>query len=281
MGVNGTVSLGGNLVVSFVNQFQASSNDNFTVLSSTAPLTGQFANVASGTRLTTTNNAGSFLVNYSGSTIVLSNFQSVGAQSASVADAASLTGDSSASADRESSALSATEPNANKSEVETARASAAARPISSALGANVPNDRRHVSRIASAGKIEADELLSQARGADSSSRLPGNKRLAAVNLETSNELLDLLNSTEPASGRGKVRVSAQQIARTANRKGETKGLRESASDAGKNRADRKATPGRDPASIHANDRMAADPLASASSFDASQISRSAGMTGER
>ncbi len=74
LNVNGSVGLGGNLVVSFVNGFVAQNNDNFTVLSSTAPLTGIFANVASGGRLTTTDNSGSFLVIYNGSTVVLSDF---------------------------------------------------------------------------------------------------------------------------------------------------------------------------------------------------------------
>ena len=52
LNVNGSVALGGNLVVSFVNAFVAANNNSFTVLSSTAPLTGAFANVASGGRLT-------------------------------------------------------------------------------------------------------------------------------------------------------------------------------------------------------------------------------------
>jgi hypothetical protein len=76
MNVNGTVGLGGNLVVTFVNGFQNSvSNSNtFTVLSSTTTLSGTFANVASGTRLNTSDSSGSFLVTYSGSNIVLSDF---------------------------------------------------------------------------------------------------------------------------------------------------------------------------------------------------------------
>ncbi len=74
LNVNGTVALNGNLVVSFVDPFQATNNDNFTVLSSTA-LSGAFTNVASGGRLTATDNSGTFLVTYSGTTVILSDFQ--------------------------------------------------------------------------------------------------------------------------------------------------------------------------------------------------------------
>ena len=75
LNANGSVALNGNLVVSFVNSFQAGNKDNFTVLSSTA-LSGAFTNVASGTRLATTDSSGTFLVTYNGTTVVLSDFQS-------------------------------------------------------------------------------------------------------------------------------------------------------------------------------------------------------------
>ncbi len=74
LNVTGNVSLGGSLNVSLVSNFQPSSATNFTVLSSTAPLTGTFANVASAGSLTTTNNSGSFTVTYSGNSVVLSNY---------------------------------------------------------------------------------------------------------------------------------------------------------------------------------------------------------------
>ena len=77
LNVNGTAALNGNLVVSFVDPFQANNNDNFTVLSSTA-LSGAFTNVASGSRLTVTDNSGTFLVTYNGTTVVLSDFQPSG-----------------------------------------------------------------------------------------------------------------------------------------------------------------------------------------------------------
>ena len=75
IGVNGTVSLGGQLVLSFVNGFMASASDSFTLMS-TNGLSGAFTNIASGERLTTSDGSGSFLVNYNGSSLVLSNFMS-------------------------------------------------------------------------------------------------------------------------------------------------------------------------------------------------------------
>ncbi len=77
LNVNGTVALNGNLVVSFVNGFQANNNNNFTVLSSTA-LSGAFTNVPSGSRVTATDNSGTFLVTYNGTTVILSDFQPAG-----------------------------------------------------------------------------------------------------------------------------------------------------------------------------------------------------------
>ena len=61
LNVTGSVGLGGNLVASFVNSFQASNSDSFTVLSSTAALTGRFANVASGDFLAVSDGSGAFL----------------------------------------------------------------------------------------------------------------------------------------------------------------------------------------------------------------------------
>jgi hypothetical protein len=76
IGVNGTVSLGGNLVLTFVNGFGGSvtGNDNFTLMNSNAALTGAFANVASGTRLTTSDGSGSFVVNYNGNALAIGGF---------------------------------------------------------------------------------------------------------------------------------------------------------------------------------------------------------------
>ena len=78
LNVTGNVSLGGNLNVALVGNFQPSSATNFTVLSSTAPLSGAFANVANNGSLTTTDNSGSFTVSYNGNNLVLSGYQSAG-----------------------------------------------------------------------------------------------------------------------------------------------------------------------------------------------------------
>ncbi len=77
MNVNGTVALGGNLVVSFVNSFVASGRNVFTVLSSTGPFGGVFSNIASGSRLNVADDSGSFLVTYDGNTVVLSDFMPI------------------------------------------------------------------------------------------------------------------------------------------------------------------------------------------------------------
>ena len=75
LNVNGTVALGGQLVVSFVNGFQPTNNNNFTVLNSTG-LSGAFTNVPPGTRVTTTDGFGSFLVTYpSNNQLLLSDYQ--------------------------------------------------------------------------------------------------------------------------------------------------------------------------------------------------------------
>jgi hypothetical protein len=78
LNVNGTVALGGQLVLTFVNGFQNSvtGSDTFTVLnaSPSSSFTGSFTNVASGSRLVTSDGFGSFVVTYSGSDVVLSNF---------------------------------------------------------------------------------------------------------------------------------------------------------------------------------------------------------------
>ena len=76
------ISLGGILTIKFIDGFASSitSDDSFTVLTSDAPLNGAFTNVASGQRLSTSGDLGSFLVTYGdGSTtpsqVVLSDFE--------------------------------------------------------------------------------------------------------------------------------------------------------------------------------------------------------------
>jgi hypothetical protein len=76
MNVSGNVSLGGQLVLSFVNGFQNSvtPNDTFTLVNSAAALAGSFANVPSGGRLLTSDGSGTFQVNYGGNVVTLSGY---------------------------------------------------------------------------------------------------------------------------------------------------------------------------------------------------------------
>ena len=77
LNINGTLALGGQLVLTFANGFQNSvtNTDNFTVLNAFAVgLGGRFTNVASGDRLDTSDGFGSFQVDYDATRVVLSNF---------------------------------------------------------------------------------------------------------------------------------------------------------------------------------------------------------------
>jgi hypothetical protein len=65
---------GSNLKVTLAADFTPAATHTFTLLTSNQSITGSFGNVASGTRLTTTDVRGSFLVTYSGNSVVLSNF---------------------------------------------------------------------------------------------------------------------------------------------------------------------------------------------------------------
>src|SRR5205823_4833095 len=51
------------------------SADQFPIVLSTLPITGQFTNVANGQRLMTDDGSGSFIVTYNPGSIVLSNYQ--------------------------------------------------------------------------------------------------------------------------------------------------------------------------------------------------------------
>ncbi len=80
--VNGSVTLGGNLVLSFANGFQNSvtGSNTFTLLTTSGAFSGVFANIASGVRLNTSDGFGSFLVTYGGGTLTLSGYISNGVQ---------------------------------------------------------------------------------------------------------------------------------------------------------------------------------------------------------
>ncbi len=74
---NGPVSLAGTLTVTLVGGFVPSSTQSFTLLNNTgagAGVTGAFANIASGQRIVTTDNKGSFLVTVTATGVGLSDF---------------------------------------------------------------------------------------------------------------------------------------------------------------------------------------------------------------
>ena len=74
--VNGQAELGGSLQVSPINGFEINvlNSETFTLLTATNALSGSFANVLSGQRLITAGGEGSFLVDYSGNNLVLSDY---------------------------------------------------------------------------------------------------------------------------------------------------------------------------------------------------------------
>jgi fibronectin type 3 domain-containing protein len=76
--ITGSANLGGALEVTLINNFVPSSTGTFTILSATSAVTGSFTNVAFGSRLTTTDGLGSFLVSNTGSAILLRNFIQTG-----------------------------------------------------------------------------------------------------------------------------------------------------------------------------------------------------------
>ena len=73
--VSGNIVWNGNLRVTLVPGFTPSPSDVFTI-AQCAGSSGSFANVASGTRLKTTDNLGSFVVTYGSSNLQLNNYQS-------------------------------------------------------------------------------------------------------------------------------------------------------------------------------------------------------------
>jgi hypothetical protein len=76
LAVIGTATLDGNLLVRFLNEFESSieTTDTFTVVKATN-LSGTFSNAPNGGRLYTADDTGSFLVSYSETEVVLSDFQ--------------------------------------------------------------------------------------------------------------------------------------------------------------------------------------------------------------
>jgi mannose-6-phosphate isomerase-like protein (cupin superfamily) len=77
LNINGSLALGGQLVLTFANGFQNSvtNDDDFALLNSkSVTLGGRFTNVAPGDRLDTSDGFGSFQVDYDATKVVLSNF---------------------------------------------------------------------------------------------------------------------------------------------------------------------------------------------------------------
>jgi hypothetical protein len=73
--VSGTTVLAGNLSVKLAGGFVPANPSSYTILSSTGVLSGNFANVSFGSRLTTAGGEGSFLVTRSGNSVLLSDYQ--------------------------------------------------------------------------------------------------------------------------------------------------------------------------------------------------------------
>ncbi|MEO8044158.1 MAG: FecR domain-containing protein [Spartobacteria bacterium] len=95
LNVNGTLAIGGQLVVSFVSGFQnvVTNRDEFTLLTaSSVGLGGTFTNVLPGGRLETSDGFGSFQVDYDATQVVLSNFIRSGGEFLNFAGLDSTTG---------------------------------------------------------------------------------------------------------------------------------------------------------------------------------------------
>jgi hypothetical protein len=78
--LNGTtIALNGSLSLAFVNGFQSTitSNDTLTLINASSALSGTFASLPNGSRLTTTDGFGSFQVNYLANSLTISNFQAI------------------------------------------------------------------------------------------------------------------------------------------------------------------------------------------------------------
>lgn len=69
-----TATLGGTLVINLLNEFRPAPEDSFTIVQAPV-ITGQFANAAGGQRVATIDGFGSFVVNYTATSVVLNAFQ--------------------------------------------------------------------------------------------------------------------------------------------------------------------------------------------------------------
>ena len=206
LNVNGSVALNGNLVVSFVNSFQAENKDNFTVLSSTA-LSGAFTNVASGTRLATTDNSGTFLVTYNGTTVVLSDFQSgklAGPSSSTDKSTEAVVGPRFVGPASKAPAKNPEDENGN--EVQKAPSATASTGQAPDQSATIPSTNK--------SKVSPSIRLANGKTAAAKGRGP-----IAINLKNTDQLLDLLEGSSATTANGKVIVSPKRGAKTFKRDG--------------------------------------------------------------
>ena len=76
LNVNGAFTLAGTLALAFKSNFESliTNSDKFVLLTSTSGLTGLFSNIASGSRLDTTDGYGSFIVTYNTSHLAIGDF---------------------------------------------------------------------------------------------------------------------------------------------------------------------------------------------------------------
>lgn len=110
LNVNGSVNLGGQLIVTLVNGFQPSASNTFTLLTSNSNLAGSFTNVASGGRLAVTG-GGTIQVDYTGNAVTLSNYSApMRASATALETAASPSGDGSGAGRQGPSPVSAKRP---------------------------------------------------------------------------------------------------------------------------------------------------------------------------
>ncbi len=200
LNINGTVALNGNLVVSFVNSFQAANKDNFTVLSSTA-LSGVFANVASGTRLATSDGTGTFLVTYNGNTVVLSDFQS------DIPAAPSSGTDKSTAAVVRSRFVPRSSRQKNL-EGETWNESQKAPSATVSAG----QDSHQSSTVPSANEPKVSPSIRLSNGKTATAK--GKGRSIAINLKNTDQLLALLEGSAATTAHGKVIVNPKSVAKT-------------------------------------------------------------------
>ncbi|MDX6765214.1 MAG: discoidin domain-containing protein [Candidatus Methylacidiphilales bacterium] len=77
LSVSGSATLGGNLILSRLSSFTPAANATFTILTSTANLTGSFANAPSGSRILTSDGLGSFVITQSGGNLTLGQYLAV------------------------------------------------------------------------------------------------------------------------------------------------------------------------------------------------------------